>query len=267
MATISLVPLAGDASLPERVDVTVTDAPVGAAFVSVYSIAAEQATVRNANRAPATGDFFVTDFQVPLGVPVTYRAEHFDAAGVSLGLSGEASTQVDSDPQYIVIQDPLAPKRYVKVDAPPSFAGDVSRRRQMSTYDAGGRTVALVGQLGLRADVPIQVSTRTLEQSGVLEGVLAEMPFLIRTMPNIVLLPALFYGVASEVTQVPVDVHTGGQWVRWSLTAQEVSPLLLDVIEAVVTYARFKAAFATYADAKAVYATYLQAKQSPPPEV
>lgn len=267
MSTISLVPLVGDVSLPERVDITVTGAPVGAAFVSVYSIAAEQATVRNANRTPATGDFFVTDFQVPLGVPVTYRAEHFNAAGVSLGLSGDASTQVDSDPQYIVIQDPLAPKRFVKVDAPPSFASTLSRRRAMATYNVGGRTVALMGELGLRSDVSIEVSTRTLEQADMLQSVLAEAPFLVRTMPEIVRLPPLFYGVTTSFSELPVDVDLGGEWVRWSLTAQEVSPLLLDIIEAVVTYARFKAAFATYAEAKAVYATYLQAKQSPPPEV
>jgi len=267
MATISLVPLAGDASLPERVDITVTSPPVGAAFISVYSIADVQSAVRNANRAPVSGGFFVTDFQVPLGVPVTYRAEYFDAAGTSLGLSGDAVTQVDSDPQFIVIQDPLAPKRFVKVDAPPSFASDVGRRRAVSVYNAGGRTVALMGELGLRSDVPINVSTRTIAQADMLEDVLAEAPFLIRTMPNIVRLPPLFYGVTAGAVQTPVDVDTGGSWIRWELSAQEVSPLLLDIIEAVVTYARFKAAFATYAAAKAVYTTYLQAKQSPPPEV
>lgn len=267
MATISLVPLAGDASLPERVDVTVTSPPVGAAFISVYSVAGVQATVRNANRAPVSGGFFVTDFQVPLGVPVTYRAEYFNVSGVSLGLSGDAVTQVNSDPQFVIIQDPLAPKRFVKVDAPPSFAEAVAQRRDLATYNVSGRTVALMGQLGLRSDVPINVSTRTLAQADLLEAVLAESPFLIRTMPNIVRLPALFYGVSAGAVQLPVDVHRGGSWIRWELSAHEVSPVMLDIIEAVVTYDRFKAAYATYAASKAVYTTYLQSKQSPPPEV
>lgn len=264
----TLTPLLAD-SLPPRVDVLFSAgelAPTVSTVTVLQISSAGQIAVRNATRVPAVGGIFVTDYEPPPGITVTYRAEQFNAAGVSLGLSGSADTQIDFPIDLICIQDPLAPKRFVLVDAPGDFAGQVSRGRSVSTYRAGGRTVALMGEVGLIEGVSIPVSTRSLVDADMLEDILSESPILVRTMPNIVRIPQQFFGVARRVSQVPVDVQYGREWIRWDITADQLSRPSMNIIESVVTYARFKAVYATYAAAKAVYATYLDAMRNPPPE-
>lgn len=221
--------------------------------------------VRDAVRVASAGGVFVRDYEPPLGIPVTYQAEQFDAAGVSLGLTGSATTIVAADPVMVVMQDPLAPLRAVRVKPLRGFAGKLSRARDSQLHRAGRRTLALMGEQGLLEQVPLQVWTGSLEDSLALEAVLDEGTLLVRSSPALPL-PPLFYTSVPTYTRDPYNAPAFGEASKFEMAGDQVTRSTLPVIEPAVTWARYKAAFATWGAMKAAYSTWLDAKQDPPPE-
>jgi hypothetical protein len=263
----TLTPHSDDAPSP-RVDVLFSLGELTpAVWATVYQISvAGQFPVRNGVRLSASGGVFATDYETPLGVPVTYRAEMFNGAGVSLGFTGSASTQVDIDPSNVVVQDFLAPRNAIRVDADTSFAGTVTSSRDSQRYVAGTRTVVLQGPLGLAQKIPLRVNTRSLADADRLAAILVEGTCLIRSMPGVVRVSPLLYVAFPDVPQIPVDVQYGGEWVAWDLTGDQISRPDLPIIDSVASNARYAAAFATNAAAAAAYATNFDAIRNPPPE-
>lgn len=250
-----------------RVDVLFPSSALvaGTTTVTVLQISEDgEVVVRNADRMFASGGAFVTDYEVPLGVPVQYRAEQFNAAGVSLGFTEIASVQVNIDPSMVVVQDPLVPERAVMVEAKDDFAGDLVAERELQLYRIGSDTVALMGAMGLASNVPLHVQTKTLDDELALRRILAETQVLFRSMPGPVLIPRCLHVVIPQVRRVPMDVQWGGEWVRWPLVGDQVTRSMLSIIVPVVDYAQFNAAFASYTAFNAAYATYLAAIANPP---
>lgn len=265
----TLTPHADDDPSP-RMEVLFTaadlHASVSTATVLQISSSGEH-EVRGTERMPAVGGVFAVDYEIPPGVDVAYRVDQFDAAGNRLGLSSAVTGRVDIPRDLVIVQDPLAPLRAVRVDVPPEFASELRKRRDMALYRRGTDTIALMGEQGLLEQVPLHLNTRTREAAVVLGQILDEGDVLVRTMPGIVDLPGLFYCAVSEPMRQPVDVEFGGEWIRWSMSADEVSRIPLDVIEPVITWERYEAAFATWAEMEAAYPTWIAAEMSPPPEV
>lgn len=252
-----------------RVQVSFSAAELDPAVATVTVVqisAAGEAEVREGRGVNAVGGAQVTDYEVPPGIPVTYRAEQFDVSGVSLGLTASATTQVDIDPGYVVVQDFLAPRNAVLVDAHESFAGEVRTSRASARYRAGRNTLVLMGEVGLAEQVPLTVNTRTLADADMLGSILAEGTALIRSMPNVVRIPQLFYCAIPDVVPVPIDVQYGGEWIRWDLVGDEISRPDIAVIEPLFSWGLYKSAFPTWGDAKAAYTTWLDAKSNPPAE-
>lgn len=264
----SVTPFSGMDPSP-RVDVFVDGADLtgSTASVTVWQISsAGEFPVRNAERRPSSGGFFVTDYEVPLGVPVSYRVQEFDAGGAEIQFALNLDTQVDVADGYAVIQDPLVPNNAVLVEAHVDFGGVLVKRRAARTYRAGNDTVALLGQQGLLEDVPLRCQTRSIADADVLEAILDETQFLVRLMPSGGRLPSVLHVVVPDVVQVPVDVQYGGSWIQWDLQGSQVARTELDIIVPVVSYQRYVDAFASYAEFNAAYSTYLSAIASPPPE-
>lgn len=251
-----------------RADILLTSGDMtGVTTVSVHQVsAAGDFIVRGADRAPAAGGYFVTDYEIPLGIEVTYRAEKFNGSGVSLGFVSAGLVTVNVDPSEVIFSDPLAPKNAARAVGRTEFAGVVQTRRPKQIYRAGVATVALMGESGLVEGVALDVATYTIETSDALEAVLTNAYVLVRSMPNILRLPQVFHCVIAEPVQVPQDVQYGGGWVLWPLVGDQVTRSALQVLEAAVTYQRYTDYYATYADFNAAYSTYLAALQSPPPE-
>lgn len=258
-----------DMSPSPRMDVLLGAGEVlaGAVTATVLQISsAGQQPVREADRAPVSGGLFVTDFEPPIGIEVSYRVEQFNAAGASLGITDAVGAQVEIPRGMVVIQDPLAPRNAVMIPAEATFANELNRSRDVQLYRRGVDTIALMGEVGLYEAVPLTVVTRTDEETAALREILAEGDVLVRSMPSMPL-PRLLYVVVDAEVTVPHDARAGGEHVVWPLKGDQVSRPEFDIVGGVVTYAQFNAAFATYAAAKAVYATYLDAKRNPPPEV
>lgn len=97
-----------DAAPCPRVEVFFPSFDAGTALVTVYRLAGgQERQVRGAVLAPTGGTLTRIDFEVPFNVPATYRAEQFDAAGISLGFTPSASVTVASDDTWM--HNPLNP--------------------------------------------------------------------------------------------------------------------------------------------------------------
>lgn len=256
-----------------RVDVFIDDADldVNTVEITVHQISvAGDIQVRNMVRQSALGGFADTDYEPPLGVPVTYRVAQYDAGGSELGFVLELTTQVDIADGMAVLSDPLAPGLAVMVEANADFGSELRRTRPTRVYRAGYRSVALMGMQGLLEDVPLRCQTKTLEDADMLEDVLAAGQFLVRLMPSGGRLPLILHVVVPSPVQLPVDVQYGGEWIRWDLTGQQVSRPEIDIIVPVINYQRFidylvATTDGTYGAAAAIWSTYLSALLNPPP--
>lgn len=250
-----------------RADVLIPSGEISgsATTASVLQISsAGQNVVRGAERIPTAGGLFVTDFEVPLGIPVTYQATLYNSSGTSIGLTTPGTVQVNIDPDEIVVQDFLAPAKSVRVDADMTFGSQIRSVRPSQRYVSGTDTIVLQGEPGLAQQIPLRMNTRTLAAADMLASILTEGSALIRSMPGGTRLPQLLYVSISEMSQVPVDVEWGGQWVAWDLVGDQITRPSLYILDAVWDWALYKAAYPTWAAAKAAYPTWLAAKMNPP---
>lgn len=258
-----------------RVDVFIDDVDLDAATVTItvhqISVAGD-IQVRNMVGKGSAGGFAETDYEVPFGVPVTYRVAQYDAGGAELGFAAiEMTTQLDIPEGKAVLSDPLAPGNAVMVDAEYSFAKSLTRRRPTQTYRAGLRTVTLSGMQSLLEDVPLRCWTDNDADRDMFLEVTSVTQILVRTMPNMPL-PGLFFAVVPDVEQQPFDRHRGGTTDVWEMTGAEVSRPEIDILVPVINYQRFidyvnTAGDGTYGFAASVWSTYLAAILDPPPAV
>lgn len=256
-----------------RVDVFIdaADLNVSTATITVHQISvAGDIEVRNMVGVASSGGFAATDYEPPLGVPVTYRVAQYSSGGAELGFALELTTQVDVADGMAVLSDPLVPGSAVMVEAHEVFGGELRRSRPTRVYRAGFRTVALMGMQSLLEDVPLQCQTKTLEDADKLEEVLAAGQVLVRLMPSGGRLPRILHVVIPSPVQVPVDVQYGGEWIKWDLTGVEVSRPTIDIIVPVLSYQLYidyvlATTAGTYSDASALWSTYISAIRNPPP--
>lgn len=222
-----------------------------------------QQVVRGAERAYAIGGFVVTDYEVPLGVETTYRAEQFNITGVSIGFTDSASVTVEGDPSCAWVHDPLDPGGAVLVELRGSFGDDLQWERPVGRYVAGGRTVALYGAPGLLSGVNLDMQTKTLPDADRLRVALQRTGVLVRTLPP-ARVPRLLYVVVSRVSEQEIDAQYGGGWIAFPASGDEVSPTTRAIAVPVFTWADIAAAYATWDLVKAAYLTWLDVKANPP---
>lgn len=228
------------------------------------------------NRSPRSvaGGLVLTDYEVPAGVPVTYRVQQFAADGIELGYALSLAAEVTIPFGRAVIQDPLAPGNAIMVDGKPSFASVRSRSRPTRVYQAGGQTLAMSGLYSALQGMSLHCVTDTVEDRETLAAILEQSMILVRTHPDL-RLPGSVYAVVAEVPADGTDeVQFGRDTEHWYLTGNEVSRPTIDVLIAVYSYDRFKAylddkypPYGTYDDAAAEWSTYIDALRNPPTEV
>lgn len=252
-----------------RVELLFDSLPAEAVFARVVQISSEgERTVRTdtvGGVVYAAGGFTVTDYEPPLGVPVTYRAMQYNAAGSELGWTDSATVRLDIDPSMVVVSDPLSPGVAVMVEAKDDFGSRASVSRQVSLVRIGFDTVALMGSAGLASDVPVSVQTKTLADAAQLVRVLRNGYVLVRSMPApLPLFPRNLHAVIPVVDPVPVDVHWGGEWVLFPLVGQEVTRSELPIVEPTVTWDQVVAAYPTWDALLAAHSTWLDLLSDPP---
>ena len=257
-----------------RVDVFIDAADLDGdtVTITVHQISvAGDIEVRNMRDVSALGGFADTDYAVPLGVPITYRVQQFDAAGVELGYVLSLTTQVDGDARYAIFSDPLVPGDAVRVRMERDFADTLTRSRPSRIYRAGYQTRALMGLQSLLEDVRLRCWTDTAEDRDAFWDIVSRSSILVRIMPNSPL-PLLFHAVIPDVNQVPFDYHAGGTTDVWDIKGQQISRPEIDILVAVINYGRFadymdSLSDNSYGHAATIWSTYLDAMRNPPPVV
>lgn len=170
----------------------------------------------------ASEQFLVDDYEAPLGVPVTYRAESYDAAtGALTGYRvGGPVTLAVPDPSDCWLKDPLQPQRNVRLRA--SVAPDWTRPIEQTSYRIRGRRNSVVlsdVRQGLTGT--LQVWTLTDDERRALHFALdTGDPLLVQFSPGLGLEDAYYaVGDADEPRFSPVGSEPRR---RWSLPLTQV---------------------------------------------
>lgn len=249
-----------------RIEVVFTSTHPACETATVYRVAGSRLfPVRGGVNVFASGGFALVDTEAPFGVLSTYRAEMFDAAGLSLGFTDAADLTLNAT--GTCLHHPLDPNRRVQVDMRPSFADSIVRPflgelaqplgRDVGVWVGGGRT----GVTG----VDLTVVTDTIAEADAFQAMFGgygepQIPILcVRTDPKW-RLPAPFFALVRSASEERFNVRFGGETINWAMFADEVSPPAPALTAGVLTYADLEAAFPTYADFEAAYLTYLDAE-------
>lgn len=187
-----------------RVTMLLDAIPSSAARVTVWrSYAGVRSVVRDANRALTGGSSSrpVTDFEVPLGVEVTYTAAAYSAAGGTVAQAQAVPVTIVSDATWI--SDPLAPGKGGAVDLIEESLLEITRQTpgDMQTPLESGLPIAVMGTTAV-ASFALRFLAPTLAAGDVIIDVLESAdPFLLRTPPAAGFrVPALTYVAQSEFT-------------------------------------------------------------------
>lgn len=254
-----------DAKPMPRVEVRFTSLEVGTATVTVFRRSEGRSyPVQGALRALTSGAFARVDFQVPFGVPVSYWAEMFDSAGVSLGVTGESSTTVWCDDMWV--HNPLDPFGGVRVDFREEAARSLSRPVPGTVFYPQGAVVGKViagRRQGLR-DVVLDVITDTVEDADRMRDMVggydrSTVPVLCFRLGagHQVRLPRPLFAAVLDVAEQDMNYVLGGSQIVHSMKGDEVSPPSPVLFVPLLTRADVNAFYATRAAANAAYLTRL----------
>lgn len=260
------------------VQLTITGLGVGDSVVSVWRTAdGVRSPVRGARRARMNDASAVTDYDVPLGRPVTYEVEVITGPG---GASRTSSEPIIVESETAWIMDPLDPTTAVPVvgkhgrDGTTYFRGEALAKleyeAEVSVFKIMGSDapMALFGQVMQARGIPLNMGTRSAEQNTQLRNLMqSTAQLLFRPIPAFgVDLPGVMFVSISLKTEIPVTVQMGGNLTWWEMTADTVAAPVLKVLTATFTYGDVAILFSTYQqkqDALASGATYLDDLKSP----
>lgn len=238
----------------------------------------QRAVVRGTDGMVVLGADYVDDWEAPIGVPVTYRAEIL--AGPALAAADSATVTLTSASGWL--SDPLDPTAGVPVSCDHDPSGRTSLTSQaLSRWEWGeaGSVAHVLGDpipvgLGPGASgpqgVPLSIFTETVEATTALHGLLSSQAgqYLIRALPHWWPLPALGYWRISRA-MMPLNAFLGGTIWEWELTGTQVRPQTITVAVPLWTYADVQALWggATYGQVQAAASglglQYLDVKRDP----
>ena len=214
-----------------RVEVFFTSFAAGTATVTVYRLAAgREHRVRGAVRAPVSGSLSRIDFEAPFGVPVTYRAEQFNTAGISLGFTDSSSVTIDSPDSWM--HNPLDPAGAVQVVLGDETAKTIVRPTPGAVSRPKGRVVGVVLSEPRQGVAGLQIVVRTSsdEDADKVQGMVGDDG----TPPVVCIrlggddrrmrVPQPLFLSALSVVEVDLNHRWGGLELAHSFEGDEVDP-------------------------------------------
>lgn len=225
----------GDAAPCPRVLIDFPSFLAGTATVTVYRVAqGREFQVRGAIRVAVAGSLSRVDYEAPFNTPVAYRAEMFNAAGLSLGFTESGVVTVASASSWM--HNPLNPQGAVRVDLGSGTAPSVTRPTPGSVVYPLGRRVGVVvaePRLGV-AGLAIDIRTRSDADADKVQAIVGD--YSTSTVPIVCMRlggnhqrmrvkQPMFLSVL-DLTEVDVNhqwVGDGGELAH-TFTGDEVSP-------------------------------------------
>jgi hypothetical protein len=279
-----LTPFTDDDPCP-RVEVFFPEFAEGTSTVTVYRYAAgREYQVRGAVRAATAGALSRIDFECPFNVEVTYRAEMFDAGGLSLGFTDPTTLgdvieglapEEDLPPEEDLapfsevvgvglmssdswLHNPLDPRGAVRVIAKLGSAASLSRPMIGSVSRPIGRGVAVAltqGRTGL-TNVVWDIHAYDLETADKVQAMLGgydstAVPVLclrVGGAESRVRVPKPFFMAVMDIAEEMQDVQYGGEWTVQRMVGDEAAPPVPGLLIPLLTNADLNAYYATNAD-------------------
>ena len=170
------------------------------------------------------------DYEFPVGVPITYRAEYFSATGVSINIESATAITVNLDAVWIKsLTRPFLNRAVTVVDF-----SDVERPARGGTFDVIGRSlpVAITDVRGSRR-YTLDVLTETLDESTDFDLAMASGDVILVHTPADSPVPGI-YAQIGDVTQTRFG-RVGPRRV-FSLPLTEVAAPTADVAGASNTW-------------------------------
>lgn len=235
-----------------RVEVFFPSFVAGTATVTVYRLAGgQERQVRGAVKAPTGGTLTRIDFEVPFNIPATYRAEQFNASGVSLGFTASSSVTVASSQTWM--HNPLNPDGATRVILTGESAGSLVRPSPGVVSHPLGRRVGLVlseprrGVTGLR----LHVHTFTEMDANRVQSMFGDSG-----MPPVVCIrlggddirmrvPQPLFLSTLSVQEIDLNHRWGGGELEHQIEGDEVDPPIPGLFVPLLTRADLNVSFAT----------------------
>lgn len=211
----------------------------------------------------------VRDYEVPSGVTSTYRAEMFNASGVSLGFNTPASVTMPAFGP--ILHQPLDPALFAEVILMVGTAEKLSRPTPRDVvYTEGSGVGRHIGsrRRGLTR-TPLLLEVESEEAGDMVQAMLGtyeteQVGVLCLRTPPPTRVPRTFFFSSDELEEIDVNVHypVGGVLIRYEARADEVEPpfpglvkplLTYDDIDTAGNYAVQDARWATYSDRDRAY--------------
>lgn len=250
-----------------RAEVLFTAFAPGTTTVTVWREAAgRKYRVRGAVNASVAGSLTRIDTEIPFGVTVTYWAEMFDAAGISLGLTGIGSALVWCADMWI--HNPLDPQNAVRADFRSNATRKLTRPVEGEVHYPQGRRVgvAVTGQRRGLQGVTLDIVVDTLDYADKFVNMFGDYNDTFYTPPVLcirkgdsdqVRIPAPFYAAVLSPSEVDFTYILGGESIDYQLEGDEVSPPAEGIVVPLLTRADLNAWYQTRADLNADNATRL----------
>lgn len=289
MSAPILTPYTDDAPCP-RVEVFFEDFVPGTTHVTVYRLAhGLDMQMRGAVMAPTGGTLTRIDFECPFNTPVTYRAEQFDASGVSLGFtpgatlgeivdglapSTDLAPAVDLAPGGEVVgtglisagtwlHNPLDPQGAMRVILGGTSAQRIVRESPGVVSRPKGRRVGVVlseprqGVSGLA----IEVHTHTAEDADRLQtmfgdgGMTPVVCVRLGSDYDVMRVPQPLFLSTLSVPEIDMTYSVGGGWISHLIEGDEVDPSVPGLFIPLLRAADINVSFATAAELNAAHLT------------
>lgn len=243
-----------DAAPCPRVEVFFSSFDAGTASVTVYRLAGGfEKQMRGAVGAPTAGSFTRIDFEVPFNVPVTYRAEQFNAAGVSLGFTPSASVTVASDVTWM--HNPLDPEGSVVVFFGDEGGWSVVRPTPGAVSHPKGRRVGVVLSEPRQGVSGLELTVRTSSDADAdrvqaMCGDNGLPPILcvrLGVQDQRLRVPQPLFLSALSVAEVDMDTRWGGTELAHMVAGDEVDPPIPGLFVPLLTRKDLNVSFATRA--------------------
>ncbi|GAA1147868.1 hypothetical protein GCM10009651_35760 [Microbacterium natoriense] len=243
-----------DAAPCPRVEVFFPSFAAGTVSVTVYRLSGgQERQVRGAVGAPTGGTLTRIDFEVPFNVPATYRAEQFDAGGVSLGFTPSASVTVVSADTWM--HNPLNPEGSVRVFFGDDGGWSVTRPTPGVVSHPKGRRVGVVLSEPRQGVVDLRLTVRTSSDvdADLVQAMCGDsnMPPVLcvrlGTQDQRLRVPQPLFLSALSVSEVDMDTRWGGTEMAHQVQGDEVDPPIPGLFVPLLTRADLNAFFATRA--------------------
>ncbi|WP_022886356.1 hypothetical protein [Glaciibacter superstes] len=259
MAYAPVITPSVDAAPCPRAEVLFSSFAAGTTFVTAYRLGGgREYRMRGAVNTPVAGALTRIDFEVPFGLEVSYRAEMFNSAGSSLGYTDATSVTLNVNETWL--HNPLDPQGAVRVRMASDAARSISRPVPGSVLYPRGRRVGIVvseprqGIQGIALDCYTLTDDDTDRFADMVGTYTSNsVPVLcVRVGADMKMrVPRPLFASVLDPREEAINLHIGGESMKWSMSGDEVSPPTPALFIPLLTRADINAYYSTRSAVKA----------------